>query len=104
MHYLICMTSPSSDAEPAEAPPGILEARAEIDRIDAEIVRLLSIRLSTVLRAYQVKRAAGMSLKDEDREEQIIDRALERAAELDLPKKQIRKIFRQILRISEKAQ
>ena len=101
------MTSPQKDADsvkPADSPPGLHEARVEIDRIDAEIVRLLSVRLSTVMRAFQIKRAVGLNLRDEEREAEIIERAAERATELDLPKKQVRKIFKQILRISRKAQ
>ena len=87
-----------------DLPPGIAEARGEIDRIDAEIVRLLSVRLAIVMRAFQIKRAVGIPLRDEKREEQILERAAERATELDLPRKQVRKIFRQILRISAKSQ
>jgi chorismate mutase len=101
------MTSPQKDGDsvkPADSPPGLHEARVEIDRIDAEIVRLLSVRLSTVMRAFQIKRAVGLNLRDEEREAEIIERAAERATELDLPKKQVRKIFKQILRISQKAQ
>ena len=98
------MTSSRNDADQGELPAGIAEIRAEIDQIDAEIVRLLSIRLSSVLRAFQIKKAAGITLWDEEREDEIISLAVDRANEFDLPKKQIRKIFKQILRISQKAQ
>ena len=93
------MTSPWTDL-----PPGIPEARDEIDRIDAEILRLISVRQSVVQRAFQIMRAVGMPLTDEDRDEQTLENAAERATDLDLPRKQVRKIFRQILRISEKSQ
>ena len=97
----ICMTKPS---DRADLPPGIAEARAEIDRIDAEIVRLLSVRRAIVVRAFQIKLAAGVPLPDEEREDEILEHASERATELDLPRKQVRKIFRQILKISAKSQ
>lgn len=90
--------------EKPDLPPGIAEARQEVDRIDAEIVRLLSIRLSVVMRMAQIKRAVGLAFRDEDREDEILDNAAERAKALDLPRKQVRKIFRQIIRISLKAQ
>jgi isochorismate pyruvate lyase len=84
-----------------ELPPGLQEVRGEIDRIDAEIVRVLAIRLAEVMRAAQIKHAAGIPFRDEDREEEIIQNAVGRAEELGLPKKQVRKIFKQILRISQ---
>ena len=94
----------TDQSDRAGLPPGIPEARAEIDRIDAEIVRLLSVRLAIVVRAFQIKRAVGMPLLDDEREDQILENVVERATELDVPRKQVRKIFRQILKISEKAQ
>ncbi len=87
--------------QPHELPPGLPETRAEIDRIDAEIVRILAIRLAEVMRASQIKHAAGIAFRDEDREAEIIQNAVERGEELGLPKKQVKKIFKQILRISE---
>lgn len=91
-------------ADRRELPPGLPEARAEIDRIDAEIVRLLMVRLAAAMRAAQIKHAAGMRFRDELREEEVITNASERADELGLPKKQVAKIFKQVLRISAKAQ
>ena len=92
------MTSPRADL-----PPGIPEARDEIDRIDAEIIRLISVRQSVVQRAFQIMRAVGMPLTDDDRDAQTLENAAERAREVDLPRKSVRKIFRQILKISEKS-
>lgn len=83
-----------------ELPPGLAECRAEIDRIDAEILRLLAIRLAEVMRASQIKHAAGVPFLDEDRETEIIKNAVERGEDFGLPKKQVRKIYKQILRIS----
>lgn len=72
--------------------------------MDAEIVRLLSIRLAAAMRAAQIKHAAGVPYRDEAREEEIIASATERGEDFGLPKKQVAKIFKQILRISAKAQ
>ena len=74
--------------------------RAEIDRIDSEIIRILAIRLAEVMRAAQIKQAAGMPFMDEDREEEILQNAVERGEEFGLPKKQVKKIFKQVIRIS----
>lgn len=92
------MTSPYTDL-----PPGIPEARDEIDRIDAEIIRLISVRQSVVQRAFQIMRAVGMRLTDDDRDVETLENAAARAREVDLPRKAVRKIFRQILKISEKS-
>ena len=87
-----------------ELPPGLAEIRAEVDRIDAEIVRLLTIRLSIVEKAAQLKHSVGVPFRDKEREEEIIVTAGERAEELGLPRKPVRKIFRQIVRISTRTQ
>jgi len=87
-----------------QLPPGLPEARHEIDQVDAEIIRLLAIRLGIVLRAASIKRAVGMPFRDEEREEEIFLNAAERAEDLGLPPKQVTKIFRQVLRISAKSQ
>ena len=87
--------------QPSDLPPGLPETRAEIDRIDAEIIRILAIRLAEVMRASQIKHAAGIPFRDEEREAEIIQNAAERGEELGLPRKQVKKIFKQILRISE---
>ena len=84
-----------------DLPPGLPETRAEIDRIDAEIIRVLAIRTAEVMRASQIKQAAGIPFKDEEREKAIIQNAADRGEELGLPRKQVKKIFKQILRISE---
>ncbi len=86
--------------QPHELPPGLAESRAEIDRIDAEILRLLAIRLAEVMRASQIKHAAGIAYHDEEREAEIVANAVERGEDFGLPKKQVRKIYKQILRIS----
>lgn len=85
-------------------PPALSEIRAEIDRIDAEIVRLLAVRQTAVLHAGQIKSLAGLPFRDEDREAEIVEKAVERGEDLGVPKKQVRKIFRQVLRISAKSQ
>ena len=91
-------------AQKKELPPGLAEIRAEIDRIDAEIVRMLTVRLSVVMRAAQLKHSLGVPFRDKEREEEIMLTATDRAGELGLPRKQVRKIFRQILRISTRTQ
>ncbi len=86
--------------QPTKLPPGLAEARNEIDRIDAEIVRLLAARVGVVLQAAHSKRLAGVPFVDEERAAEIIQNARERAEDFGLPKKPVKKIFAQILKIS----
>jgi chorismate mutase/prephenate dehydratase len=51
------------------------ELRREIDSIDDDLVTLLNKRSTLVLRALQLKIAAGMAFSDPDREGSIIERA-----------------------------
>ncbi len=90
--------------QPKELPPGLPEARNEIDRIDAEIVRLLAVRVGVVLQAAHIKRLVGMPFVDEEREAAIVQNAAERAEDFGLPKKPVKKIFAQILKISALSQ
>ncbi len=90
--------------QPKELPPGLPEARHEIDRIDAEIVRLLAVRVGVVLQAAHIKILVGMPFVDAEREAAIVQNAAERAEDFGLPKKPVKKIFAQILKISALSQ
>lgn len=58
--------------EPYEVQAHIERERNEIDRIDAQIVELLSQRLAAALRLGELKRGSGLSIEDSGREEVVI--------------------------------
>lgn len=51
------------------------ELRQKIDTIDDDLVSLLNQRTTLVVQARHLKRAAGMTFFDPEREQQIINRA-----------------------------
>lgn len=61
-----------------DIPPELAEvvraAREEIDRIDAELVRLLNERATQVIRIGEVKRGLGRPIYQPAREEEIFGR------------------------------
>jgi len=51
------------------------ERRAEIDRIDAELLRLINQRAQVACALFSLKRAAGAPICDPEREFQVVQRA-----------------------------
>jgi chorismate mutase len=72
------------------------EARAEIDRIDLELVRLLNSRARQVARIGTVKRELGTPIYQPDREEQIFARVV-RANDGPLEDTAMKRVFERIL-------
>ena len=50
----------------------LADIRKEIDRIDAEVTRLLERRMTLALRAGEEKKKTGKPVRDEKREEEIL--------------------------------
>jgi 3-phosphoshikimate 1-carboxyvinyltransferase len=81
----------------------IEERRGEIDRIDAEILRLLSERFRIATGIAEEKRDLGVSQHDPEREKKVIER-IAREAEGKFPVDRAQAIFREILIASRIAQ
>lgn len=64
----------------ADAHTALATCRADLDRIDAELVRLLSERAALALQIGTVKQAAGMPIFAPEREADVIARARQNAA------------------------
>lgn len=56
------------------------ELRAEIDRVDAALVRLLARRVACIDRATEIKREAGLPARIAPRVEEVVARARTAAA------------------------
>ena len=52
--------------------------RTEIDALDAQLVRLIGMRLSACEKIAQIKRKAGLPTQDATREQAVVDGALSR--------------------------
>ena len=70
--------------------------RAEIDRVDAQILRLLQRRAELALQAKRAKEKLGLSLEDPAREREVIARAVGSSSG-PLPPEEVRKLFRAIV-------
>lgn len=68
--------------------------RDEIDRVDEQLLLLLSQRLKVADEIAKLKKKLGMGIRDEAREQIVIDRAKKRAKELDLDPSFVESIMR----------
>ena len=77
--------------------------RVEIDKIDAELLRLLNARAEISLRVGESKRVAGLSVCDRGREREVIERA-QRANREPLDDGAVERLFRAVIRESRRLQ
>ena len=87
-----------------ESKDDLARCRQEIERIDADIIGLLAMRVDAVHRAWNVKKAAGMPVRDADREAAVLDKCAAAAERASLPSDQVRTLFRGIIQLSFAAQ
>ncbi len=83
-----------------ESKDDLARCREEIERIDADIIGLLAMRVDAVHRAWNVKRAAGMPVRDADREAAVLDRCAVAAGTAGLPSDHVRNLFQSIIQLS----
>lgn len=77
--------------------------RVEIDKIDAELLRLLNRRAEIAVRVGESKRVAGLSVLNRGRERDVIARA--RAANRGpLDDEAVERLFRAVIRESRRLQ
>jgi chorismate mutase len=77
--------------------------RVEIDKIDAELLRLLNARAAIAVRVGESKRVAGLSVLNRGREREVVERA--RAANRGpLDDEAVERLFRAVIRESRRLQ
>ena len=81
----------------------IEDCREEIDRIDGELLRLLNRRASLALEVGALKARAGLPLKDEGREREVLLRSSNANAG-PLGQTSVARIFRRIIRESRRVE
>jgi chorismate mutase / prephenate dehydratase len=74
----------------------IEERRAEIDRIDAELLRIVSLRAQVACELFALKRANGTPVCDPQRELQVVQRA-QRCNTGPLDEQAVGRIFRAVI-------
>lgn len=73
------------------------EIRAEIDRLDAELVALFAERVSYIDRAAVIKTGIGLPARIEDRVEDVITKVRSHAVARDLPPDKLEKLWRKLI-------
>jgi chorismate mutase len=76
--------------------PAIEELRVEIDRLDQQLLRLLSDRVAVVLRVGERKKAAGLAIFDPKREQEMLAR-LASEAKAPLDRELVLTVFRTLI-------
>jgi len=78
--------------------------RAEIERIDRELIGLIGKRVQAAHSMGRAKRAAGLTMRDPAQEAVVIRRAATLARAARLPEEEIRDIFWQLVALSRRVQ
>jgi chorismate mutase len=76
--------------------------RAEIERIDRELIRLIGERVQVASEMGKAKRIAGLLMLDPAQEAVVIRRAATLARAAQLPEEEIRDIFWQLVALSRR--
>jgi len=76
------------------------ESRREIEEIDRKIIKLIDQRIDIVKRIFEAKRAEGRPIRDPEREELVLNQAMDLAAELNLDAGAIKNIFEILIMMS----
>lgn len=82
---------------PPELPPELLQARARIDQIDDELIRLLADRFSQTLLVGKIKASQELQSFDPEREAQKILKLRQLSEELGLNPDFVANLFSQIM-------
>ena len=73
------------------------EIRAEIDRVDAELVALFAERVSYIDRAAVIKTGVGLPARIDDRVEDVVAKVRGHAVAHGLPPDKLEKLWRKLI-------
>jgi isochorismate pyruvate lyase len=73
------------------------ELRAEIDRLDAELVALFAQRVAYIDRAAQIKESAGLPARITPRVEEVVANVRRHATAHGLPPDKLEKLWRKLI-------
>ncbi len=73
------------------------EIRAEIDRLDAELVALFAERTGFIDRAAAIKEQVGLPARIDDRVEEVVANVRRHAAAHGLPPDKLEKLWRKLI-------
>jgi isochorismate pyruvate lyase len=73
------------------------DIRAEIDRLDAELVALFAQRTGYIDRAAEIKEEVGLPARIDDRVEQVVQNVRRHAVAHGLPPDKLEKLWRKLI-------
>ena len=78
--------------------------RQRIRKLDADLLKLVAVRMETAKAIGQQKKLDGIALRDWNVERQVLDRAARQAEELGLPQKAVRALMQSLIAASRDEQ
>lgn len=87
---------PATSPADSKKSPSLAALRAEIDRIDRDLVALLNRRAEVAVEVGRIKRGQGLDVWSSAREDEVVSRALA-ASKGPLPPETLRLIFRELM-------
>jgi chorismate mutase len=84
--------------------PELARLRAEIERVDRELIALIAERVQLARRTAAAKRAAGSPILDPAREATVVRRAAALARSAGVAEEEVREIFWHLVGLSRRAQ
>lgn len=96
--------SPGTTNHAPPAVPPLETLRAEVERVDRELVRLIAERVEIARRIGQLKRQNGSLTLDPAREAAVVRTNAELARTHALPAEDVREIFWRIIALCRRAQ
>ncbi|HPJ30454.1 MAG TPA: chorismate mutase [Methanothrix sp.] len=76
------------------------DLRADVQKVDQELIRLIDERVRLAEEIFEVKRALGIGIEDKNQEKLVMKRALDSATELGLDAGAIKEVFTTLIRMS----
>jgi len=78
--------------------------RAEISRVDTEIIRLIAQRQKLAEKIARIKVSKGMAIHDQERTQQVLESVFEQAVESRIDPVAVQNIFKMLIAMSEDRQ
>jgi chorismate mutase len=92
------------EQEGQAAPPELARLRADIERIDRDLIRLIGERVGLARAVGRAKRAADLPTLDPAREAAVVRRAASLARDAGLDDSDVRYIFWHLIGLARRAQ
>jgi chorismate mutase len=80
------------------------KVRAEISRVDTDIIRLIAKRQELAGRIARIKIAKGIPVHNQQRAVEVLEAVFDQAVELKIDPVSVQKIFEQLIVMSEERQ